>query len=427
MIKRILVILLMTFCISGCTKKDTRTVVQFSSWGSQSEIEIIKPILAEFEKENPDIKIDFLHIPQNYFQKIHLLFASNLAPDVIFINNLSLPIYANAGMLEPFIAYSQCHPELVSGSVQQAEAGKIASVSPSSKIQYLLSRNDVDRVFFKKSLQSLSYKNKLYAVPRDVSNLVVYYNKDLFDKYNVPYPNRYWSFEDFLVFAQKLTKDTNKDGKPDVFGVSFEEDSFYYLPYLMSEGGGILSDDLKEQIIDTPQSQKGLRFYSDLRNKYHVAPTEAQTGSATMAQMFLQGKLAMHISGRWLVPKYREDAKFDWNVINFPSGDKGSIVPLDASGWAIAKSSKHKQEAMRLIKYLSSKESIEKFSKSGLIVPARVDVARGEFLSSQKSQKPKSAKVFIDVIKTSKPTPVSTNYSEIQDKLKERTNYLFNN
>ena len=427
MIKRILVILLMTFCISGCTKKDTRTVVQFSSWGSQSEIEIIKPILAEFEKENPDIKIDFLHIPQNYFQKIHLLFASNLAPDVIFINNLSLPIYANAGMLEPFIAYSQCHPELVSGSVQQAEAGKIASVSPSSKIQYLLSRNDVDRVFFKKSLQSLSYKNKLYAVPRDVSNLVVYYNKDLFDKYNVPYPNRYWSFEDFLVFAQKLTKDTNKDGKPDVFGVSFEEDSFYYLPYLMSEGGGILSDDLKEQIIDTPQSQKGLHFYSDLRNKYHVAPTEAQTGSATMAQMFLQGKLAMHISGRWLVPKYREDAKFDWNVINFPSGDKGSIVPLDASGWAIAKSSKHKQEAMRLIKYLSSKESIEKFSKSGLIVPARVDVARGEFLSSQKSQKPKSAKVFIDVIKTSKPTPVSTNYSEIQDKLKERTNYLFNN
>jgi len=146
-----------------------------------------------------------------------------------------------------------------------------------------------------------------------------------------------------------------------------------------------------------------------------------------MAQMFLQGKLAMHISGRWLVPKYREDAKFDWNVINFPSGDKGSIVPLDASGWAIAKSSKHKQEAMRLIKYLSSKESIEKFSKSGLIIPARIDVARGEFLSSQKSQKPKNAKVFIDVIKTSKPTPVSTNYSEIQDKLKERTNYLFNN
>ena len=83
---------------------DTREVIQFASWGSKSEIAILKPILEEFEKENPDIKVDFMHIPQNYFQKIHLLFASNTAPDVIFINNLYLPLYANAGLLEPLAA-----------------------------------------------------------------------------------------------------------------------------------------------------------------------------------------------------------------------------------------------------------------------------------------------------------------------------------
>ena len=79
---------------------DQRVVIQFSSWGSESEISILKPILKDFEKENPDIKIDFMHIPQNYFQKLHLLFASNTSPDVIFINNQYLPIYANAGVLE---------------------------------------------------------------------------------------------------------------------------------------------------------------------------------------------------------------------------------------------------------------------------------------------------------------------------------------
>ena len=50
-----------------------KTVIQFSSWGSESEIKILKPILIEFEKQNPDIKVELLHIPQNYFQKIHLL------------------------------------------------------------------------------------------------------------------------------------------------------------------------------------------------------------------------------------------------------------------------------------------------------------------------------------------------------------------
>lgn len=388
--KNLLILFVLIFILTGCTNSKSnsgKTVVQFASWGSKSEVSILKPILAEFEHKNPDIKVDFIHIPQNYFQKIQLLFASNLAPDVVFINNLYLPIYANAGVLEPLDAEKN--------------------------------------IFFQKSLDALSFKGKLYAIPRDVSNLVIYYNKDLFDKYGVPYPNKNWTFNDFLKTAKLLTQDTNKDGKTDLWGVSFEEDLMFYLPYLMSEGGGVLSDDLKNIIINQPQSKKGLQFYTDLRNKYHVAPTESESASATMAQLFLQNKIAMHLSGRWLVPKYREDAKFNWDVVNFPKGDAGSIVPMDASGWAVSKTSKHKEEALRLIKYLSSKESIEKFTKSGLIVPARIDVANSEtFLN--KSEAPKSSKVFIDVIKTSKKTPVSVNYREIQDKLREKTNYLFN-
>lgn len=363
---------------------DQKTTIQFASWGSQSEIGILKPILKEFERENPDIKLDFVHIPQNYFQKIHLLFASNLAPDVIFINNLYLPIYANAGVLEP------------------------------------LDNTENKSDFFEKATEALSYNGHLYAIPRDVSNLVIYYNKDIFDKYKVPYPQKDWTFDDFLKTAQALT-----DKKAKLWGTSFEEDLFFYLPYLMSEGGGVLSDDLKQSIINTPESQKGLNFYADLRNKYNVAPKAAQSASATMAQLFLQKQLAMHLSGRWLTPKYREEAKFKWDIINFPRGDKGSIVPMDASGWAIAKSSKHKEAAMKLIQYLASKQSIEKFTKSGLIVPARIDVAKSETFLDTNNQ-PKNSNVFIDVIDTSKKTPVSIHYKEIQDELKEKTNYLFN-
>ncbi len=85
--------------LCGCSnKKNSEITLQFASWGSKSETDILKPLLKEFENNNPDIKIDFMHIPQNYFQKIHLLFASNTAPDVIFINNLYLPVYANAGL-----------------------------------------------------------------------------------------------------------------------------------------------------------------------------------------------------------------------------------------------------------------------------------------------------------------------------------------
>lgn len=367
--------------LCGCTTKDDRVTIQFASWGSKSEIDILKPVLRDFETDNPDIKIDFMHIPQNYFQKIHLLFASNTPPDVIFINNLYLPVYANAGVLEP-----------VENKVMIDE-------------------------YDKNILKSLSWKDTLYAVPRDVSNLVIFYNKDLFDKYHVPYPQKEWAFEDFLKTAEQLTHDGN-------FGVSFEEDSLFFLPYLMSEGGGILSDDLSNIIIDTPQTQKGLRFYSDLRKKYHVAPLAEESASATMAQLFLQGKLGMHLSGRWLVPKYREEAEFRWDVARFPNGDAGSIVPLDSSGWAVSKNSKHKEEAFRLVNYLSSKTVIEKFTQSGLIVPARRDVQNSKYFLDGKT--PEDAEVFIETIKTSKPTPVNINYKEILDKYSAMFERIFN-
>lgn len=362
-------------------QREKYTVIQFASWGSKSEIDILKPLLEDFETQNPDIKIEFMHIPQNYFQKIHLLFASNTSLDVIFINNLFLPVYANAGVLED-----------LSGTD--------------------INRND----FYEKSLESLSWNGKLFAVPRDVSNLVIYYNKDLFKSAGIAYPANDWTFDDFLTAAKKLTH------RPDIFGISFEEDSLFYLPYLMSEGGGILSDDLSRLTIDEPASQKGLKFYADLRKKYHVAPQKSESASATMAQMFLQGRLAMHLSGRWLVPKYREEAVFEWDVAPFPKGDAGSVVPMDASGWAISKTSKHKPEALKLIKFLSSKNSIEKLTKSGLIIPARKDCAN----SVLNEKKPANSQVFIDVINTSKPTPVSVNYNEINDKIKECTEKIFN-
>lgn len=373
LIKALTFMLVCMCTLCGCSQDNKQTTVQFAGWGSKSETDILKPILADFEKENPDIKVDFMHIPQNYFQKIHLLFASNTAPDVLFINNLYLPIYANAGMLEEL---------------------------------------DLDNKsdFYPQAVESLSWQGKNYAIPRDISNLVIYYNKDMFDKKKIPYPNKNWTFNDFLQTAIKLTD-------KDTFGVSFEENPYYYIPYLLSCGGDILPDK-----INTQESQYALNFYADLRNKYHVAPKKYEIASATMAQMFVQQRIGMYLSGRWMVPKLREECPFDWDIVQFPKGTKGSIVQADSSGWAISKASKHKNEAYKLIKYLSSKESSDKFVSSGLIVPARID-GKYAFLDNKK---PNNAKTFIDIIPSSKPTSVTLDYREIIDNLQNSMEKKFN-
>lgn len=337
MLRKLLILFLIPFMLCACTKSNVEEVT-FSSWGSITETKILEHVISDFERENPEIRVNFMHIPQNYFQKIHLLFASNQAPDVIFVNNLYLPVYA-------------------------------------SKLEEIKTLDKSD--FYTQSLEALSYEGKLYAVPRDISNLVFYYNKNLV-KGN---PDKDWTMDEFYKLVQKSTT-------TDVFGVSYERDIFWAMPYVLTLGS-----------ID-----KGVDFYKKLEGKY--APTPAAVGSQTLAQMFLDGKIAFYLSGRWMYPKIEESAKFPWSVVNFPGK-----VPADASGWAVSKDSKHKEAAFKLVDYLSSKESIEYFAKTGLIVPARKDCEI------------KGGEAFLEAIQRSEVVSVGKDYKKRADKLNKE---LFN-
>lgn len=376
------VLILTIFFCCFSKQEEQKVILKFSSWGSQSEIALIEPLLKEFEHNNPNIKIEFLHIPQNYFQKLHLLFASNLAPDIIFINNHYIPKYAEKNLLEDLTSY--------------------------------IDKQD----YFSKPIECLTYNGRIYAVPRDVSNLVIYYNKTLFDKYNIPYPKQNWTLEEYINIGKTFAKNG-------IWGISFETDAIFWLPYLMSNGAGILSDDGKQLIINSEKALNSLDLYADLANKYHIAPQKSDSASLTMAQLFLQQKLAMHLSGRWLVPKYRKEAIFDWDIAQFPQGVNGSVVNIDASGYAISKTSKHKTEALKFIEFITSKDSLEYLTQSGLIIPARVDVANSNIFLDNK--KPLNAKAFIDTIETGKITPVNTEYQLLIDNLNKKLEPLFLN
>ena len=361
--KLIIIICSLLLLVSGCKQKDEKIKLQFASWGSKTEVAIIREIIKDFESENPNIKIDFLHIPQNYFPKIHLLFAANTEPDIIFLNNQYLPIYANAGKLTPLENHS--------------------------------------KGFNTKALNALSYNNTLYAIPRDISLLFIYYNKNIFNKAGISYPKAGWTQNEFLQTAIKIKEKTKN------FAISFEEDPLYYLPYLTSEGADFYD-------LNSTEAQNALKFYAELRKKHHLAPRKEESASATMAQMFLQQHLAMHLSGRWLTPKYDNEATFEWDIIEFPAGTKGSIVPLDASGWAITNACKHKEEALIFVEYLSSQKVIQKFADTGLIIPARNDVTF------------KNSKLFTQILKNAIPTPVDTHYNKLLDKLKQDLEPIFN-
>lgn len=340
MLKRVLVLAILPLLLSACSKNTGEEIV-FSSWGSITETKILTGIIKDFEDENPKIKVNFLHIPQNYFQKIHLLFASNQEPDVIFINNLNLPVYA----------------------------------SRLENLDNLIDKSE----FYPQSIDALSYEGHLYAIPRDISNLVFFCNKELL---NVK--NKDWKFSDFQ-------KELQKYNRPNSWVIGFEPDVYYAIPYVMVFGGKI-----------TDEYSEGLNFYKNLEGKY--SPSRSEVGSSTLAQMFLDKKIALYLSGRWMYPKITEKADFAWEILPFPE-----TTSLDASGWAISKTSKHKEAAEKFVKFLASKESADYFAQTRLLVPARKNSAK--ILDNEKER------VFLDSIENSRKTPVTKDYKRITDRI----------
>lgn len=358
MIKKVLFFVLIIFISTGCVKRNDFEEITFSSWGSVTEVQILKQVINEFEKENQKIKINFMHIPQNYFQKIHLLFASNTSPDVLFMNNLYLPIYE----------------------------------SRLEDLTNILQSND----FYPQAISGMSYNNKILGIPRDISNLVLYVNLD-----KMQLPQEGWTLNDFIEKTQKITKQNT-------WGIGAEDDIYWVTPYLAYFGGGIF-DANYNLIIDSEASKKGLEFYNNLIKKYKVAPTKSQIGSSTLAQMFLEQKIVMYLSGRWMYPKIKEKAGFNWAVVNFPYGK--SLQYCDISGWVISKDSKHKESALKFVEFLSSEKCSRYFAQTGLIIPARISTSKDLDKTNH------NERIFLEVINKSQNTPVSKDYKKITDKI----------
>ena len=358
MLKKFLLLVLIVFLTAGCAKRTDIEEIVFSSWGSVTEVQILKQVIKEFEKENPKIRINFMHIPQNYFQKIHLLFASNTPPDVLFMNNLYLPLYASKlEKLEQYINVKEFYPQAVSG---------------------------------------MSYEGQVLGFPRDLSNLVLYINLD-----KMQLPKNSWTLDDLLYRA----KDNTKNG---IWAIGVEDKVYWSMPYLAYFGGSIL-DENYNLIIDSDESKKGLEFYKNLVHKYKVAPTKSQIGSSTLAQMFLDEKIVLYLSGRWMYPKISKEANFNWAVINFPYGKNPQLC--DVSGWVISKNSKHKESALKFVEFLSSDKTSAYFTSTGLIVPARIEV------SKMLDDLEHNEQVFLEVINHSINTPVNKDYKKITDKI----------
>ncbi|MBN1689328.1 MAG: sugar ABC transporter substrate-binding protein [Candidatus Omnitrophica bacterium] len=381
----------------GVAGDDGKIPIKVAFWGSPDEIDIISDSIKDWQVSHPNIKVVFEHTPYTgYDSKILTRIAGGAAPDII------------ATEVDYFVTF--------------ATKNVLEDLTPYLEEDATFSQDD----FFPTILDRFTVKGHLLALPRDVAPFAcVFYNKELFDEMGLDYPKDDWSWDDLLRLARVLTK---KDANGRITQYGFY--GWAWQNFVYGNGGAIV-DDIKNPtrtLLDSPESIQGVQFYADLINIYEVMPTPVVLSNLGMGidLMFASGRLAMLLSGIWETPGLR-NYKFDWDVAMFPKNPKGvRAFGSGGSGYAILKSSKHKEEAWEVIKALTGPEGQAELAKRGLAQPSRIAVAKGKAWAKDPSR-PANKKMLNEAVNYIKFSPFHPRWREVEEKyLAQKLDLVFN-
>ncbi len=232
--------------------------------------------------------------------------------------------------------------------------------------------NSSDKLEMDKFPQDLkdmyTYDGKIYAVPKDMDTIAMWYNKTMFDEAGIDYPTDDWTWDDFYDIAKKLTKD---DGSQYGFCMnpSNEQDTWMNIVYTM--GGTIIKDDGTSG-FDDPNTLKAMDFIDKLvKEVCPPANTMSETGTDVL---FQSGKVAMISQGSWMVPGFKENEYLVENcdVVRLPKdATTGESISLyNGLGWVASAGTSMPDEAFQLIEWFGTKDMQQKQAELGVTMAA---------------------------------------------------------
>jgi multiple sugar transport system substrate-binding protein len=322
--------------------------IRLIAWGNPTEVEARKATIAMFEETHPNIRVEFLHTPDQYMTKLQTMLAGRDFPDVMFLGN---------GDVVPFATRRQLLP-----------------------LDDFIARDGFDTSDISQANLALyNVGGTQYGFPVDAPNLELFYNRDLFEAAAVEPPSadwsdRSWTWEAFLETAQALT-----DPSRNVWGYQVKPDFRQWWVWVTSNGGSFISEDGTRCELNEAPAVEALQFLSDLIHVHKVAPPLDIANEMGSAELFQSGVTAMETW--WPAIGYMRTNvgdKFVWDVAPHPAGDAGKTTAGGGTGHVISASSRHPEEAWEFLSFMISREAVAKWTDIMGIVPPLTSVAQSE-------------------------------------------------
>ena len=152
------------------------------------------------------------------------------------------------------------------------------------------------------------------------------------------------------------------------FGMFFENEMPFWVLWLWTNGGDVLSPDGRRATgyFDGPKSIEAVQFIEDLIARHGVTPHPRDSAAAGL-DMFRNSQTAMELKGHWKLIDYRAEG-LDIGVVGLPTNGVPRTTVVYASGMSVTAKARHPQLAWEFVKHITSAGVQERRVASGLAI-----------------------------------------------------------
>jgi len=379
-------LLLACAAVAGCGRAPAGQVT-LRLWGLGREGEVVKELAADFERENPGIKVDVQQIPWSAaHEKLLTAHVGHSTPDLAQLGNTWIAEFAALQALEPLDTL-------------------IATATDA--------RRDL---FFGGIWDTNVLDGTTYGIPWYVDTRVLFYRKDLLARAGyTKMPEDWAGWRAAMVAVRKslgggkrtaIFLPANEWTQPVVLG--------------MQAGSPLLKDHDTRGAFSEPEFRRAFDFYLSIF-RAGLAPALGNQEMSNLYQEFARGSFAMYITGPWNLGEFRsrlpDSLQSAWATAPLPGPDGAAsgVSTAGGSSLVIFRNSRHKAEAFRLVEFLSRPTSQARFFHLTGDLPARREAWQDSALVADPN-----AQAFRIQLERVRPTPLVPEWEAIATRLQEK-------
>lgn len=349
--------------------------------GNSDEVAMAKKIANQFMAKNPDIKIVIqTGAGGNHLQKFNTELAGDSAPDLTMMWELDYGSYAKKGVfadLNQFINHdSQFQDQVLSQE-------------------------------YKPVMDMFTWDGKLYVLPEQVTDTVLFYNKDHVAAAGLQMPTSWddpsWTWDKFLNYAQKLTQTSG--GRVTRYG--YAEMWWWGLTacnvIAAANGGNWFENPINptsgSSNLTDPKIVEAVQWYADLSNVHKVAASSKSLTAQAGFQLFMTGKASMGIVGHWFYGAFAATPGLHFDIAPVPIGPHGgsfSRTNTGGTGISVSAKTKYPEQAWRFAKYWGGPEACA--MRSAWLPPLQNVGYSSSYMQSNAAMA--HANLFLDILKS---------------------------